>query len=246
MRGETIAIVYGVDTQSFQSTPLMRGETRRIFCNSIITLNFNPLPSCEGRPPKFDRNKHHAPFQSTPLMRGETQSIHAVTAVIRFQSTPLMRGETVSYDHDDRMSPISIHSPHARGDDDATGGAVPPLDFNPLPSCEGRLTFTSPPYTVFDFNPLPSCEGRPDVTRSALMDTPISIHSPHARGDSINFQRIHRIQGSLYNTIHFTRFREFFQSVLGRKNAVYAVRSSPENHDSFTFAQPFLEYTVTP
>ena len=74
----------------------------------------------------------------------------------------------------------------------------------------------------------------------------ISIHSPHARGDSINFQRIHRIQGSLYNTIHFTRFREFFQSVLGRKNAVYAVRSSPENHDSFTFAQPFLEHTVTP
>ena len=68
----------------------------------------------------------------------------------------------------------------------------------------------------------------------------ISIHSPHARGDSINSQRIHRIQGSLYNTIHFTRFREFFQSVLGRKNAVYAVRSSPENHDSFTFAQPFF------
>lgn len=80
----------------------------------------------------------------------------------------------------------------------------------------------------------------------ACIEAFISIHSPHARGDSINFQRIHRIQGSLYNTIHFTRFREFFQSALGRKNAVYAVRSSPENHDSFTFAQPFLEYAVNP
>lgn len=116
-----------------------------------------------------------------------------------------------------------------------------------LPWGDGRLLDTGGGgRTRTNFNPFPSCEGRPDFTLSLAMDIKISIHSPHARGDSINFQRIHRIQGSLYNTIHFTRFREFFQSVLGRKNAVYAVRSSPENHDSFTFAQPFLEYAVTP
>lgn len=109
-----------------------------------------------------------------------------------------------------------------------------------LPWGDGRLLDTGGGgRTRTNFNPFPSCEGRPDFTLSLAMDIKISIHSPHARGDSINFQRIHRIQGSLYNIIHFTRFCEFFQSVLGRKNAVYAVRSSPENHDSFTFAQPF-------
>lgn len=111
---------------------------------------------------------------------------------------------------------ISIHSPHARGDAARLTAA--------------RLTFA--------FQPTPLMRGETVVPKNRVLTLDISIHSPHARGDSINFQRIHRIQGSLYNTIHFTRFCEFFQSVLGRKNAVYAVRSSPENHDSFTFAQP--------
>ena len=139
---------------------------------------------------------------------------------------------------------------------------VVPVDcnFNPLPSCEGRLIQSRLRLCKFVFQSTPLMRGetmeQKRHMRSSwisihsphargdcwchndyISDT-ISIHSPHARGDSINFQRIHRIQGSLYNTIHFTRFCEFFQSVLGRKNAVYAVRSSPENHDSFTFAQP--------
>lgn len=106
-----------------------------------------------------------------------------------------------------------------------------------LPWGNGRLLNTGGGgRTRTNFNPFPSCEGRLLDISKIYHKRVISIHSPHARGDSINFQRIHRIQGSLYNTIHFTRFREFFQSVLRRKNAVYAVRSSPENHDSFTFA----------
>ena len=121
-----------------------------------------------------------------------------------------------------------------------------PHEFQSTPLMRGETRSLKNSILFAHFNPLPSCEGRRVPRRKVELDQEISIHSPHARGDSINFQRIHRIQGSLYNTIHFTRFREFFQSVLGRKNAVYAVRSSPENHDSFTFAQPFLEYTVTP
>ena len=33
---------------------------------------------------------------------------------------------------------ISIHSPHARGDTDEHGVFYARIDFNPLPSCEGR------------------------------------------------------------------------------------------------------------
>ena len=120
------------------------------------------------------------------------------------------------------------------------------LKFQSTPLMRGE-TYDAPLIAqILDIS-IHSPHARGDITLdSFIIPVIISIHSPHARGDSINFQRIHRIQGSLYNTIHFTRFREFFQSVLGRKNAVYAVRSSPENHDNFTFAQPFLEYTVTP
>ena len=138
---------------------------------------------------------------------------------------------------------------------------APDANFNPLPSYEGRQAYAERRERVRQFQSTPLIRGETNqgayaVQRSVIsihsphtrgdirliflrMSKSISIHSPHTRGDSINFQRIHRIQGSLYNTIHFTRFYEFFQPVLGGKNAVYAVRSSLKNHDSFTFAQPF-------
>ncbi len=227
-------------------SPHARGDRRNPdIC--ALKSDFNPLPSCEGRQSmdnlvlvliwisihsphargdtamRFPPQSSKA-FQSTPLMRGETGCVKTLSCLVIFQSTPLMRGETrFGRGYEVRVR-ISIHSPHARG------------DFNAY----------SPPECCRLFQSTPLMRGETTDEQGNSFERVISIHSPHARGDSINFQRIHRIQGSLYNTIHFTRFREFFQSVLGRKNAVYAVRSSPENHDSFTFAQPFLEYTVTP
>ena len=56
---------------------------------------------------------------------------------------------------------ISIHSPHARGDHDFRYISFNSADFNPLPSCEGRL----------------------NLILQALGEDEISIHSPHARGD---------------------------------------------------------------
>ena len=145
---------------AFQSTPLMRGETVcRAECIRIA-LHFNPLPSCEGR--RISRS-----------MRTQT---------ILFQSTPLMRGETAGRAIRERQVPISIHSPHARGDNGkqnphiqvkisihsphARGDGVPDWwedgvdDFHPLPSCEGRLPRPENPGRGTNFNPLPSCEGR--------------------------------------------------------------------------------------
>ena len=138
MRGETCYIGDDGQTVIFQSTPLMRGETRLSTAQKRLPNNFNPLPSCEGRPrcrmarPSAS-NFNPLPscegrlqgdaaertlvlFQSTPLMRGETGEAPNTTTLCRFQSTPLMRGETQG------------RSGQAQGEG----------HFNPLPSCEGR------------------------------------------------------------------------------------------------------------
>ena len=82
-----------------------------------------------------------------------------------------------------RHTGISIHAPHARGDDDGHAAGSQGHDFNPRPSCEGRRRlcrggdlmslFQSTPLmrgatqrsVLLDrpgeyFNPRPSCEGR--------------------------------------------------------------------------------------
>ena len=56
-----------------------------------------------------------------------------------FQSTPLIRGETVLVVYVHNLSFISIHSPHTRGDSATPIPMGLPVDFNPLPSYEGRL-----------------------------------------------------------------------------------------------------------
>ncbi len=147
---------------AFQSTPLMRGETIAPVLLPVVLVNFNPLPSCEGRhrvggelvaaspfqstplmrgeTPGMRLDGHQQPFQSTPLMRGETFFAKMGQTPESFQSTPLMRGETAAREVDVIRLDISIHSPHARGD---------------YPTMMSGRTYN------------------------------ISIHSPHARGDTV-------------------------------------------------------------
>ena len=116
-----------------------------------------------------------------------------------------MRGETLVGGlaaHDER---VSIHSPHTRGDRPVRQDAGGNRHFNPLPSHEGRLQILPQPTWQNDFNPLPSYEGRHGRTRLSFSSStfqstpltrgeteldlteffgePISIHSPHTRGD---------------------------------------------------------------
>ena len=122
-----------------------------------------------------------------------------------FQSTPLMRGETEVETLLNPNYPISIHSPHARGDTIECKSSACWLVFQSTPLMRGETIGIQDNFLMLThFNPLPSCEGRLQLFLGLPYKPFISIHSPHARGDSINFQRIHRIQGSLYNTIHFT------------------------------------------
>ena len=183
MRGETRACKATLCDTSFQSTPLMRGETK----NRVLTLdeirisihsphargdlavsgigssksNFNPLPSCEGRPTRARKSSTPREFQSTPLMRGETAcgvmppflriiSIHSPHArgdcsprppaktTTTFQSTPLMRGETQGRNGRNRTARFQS-TPLMRGETQtAARGLCARPHFNPLPSCEGR------------------------------------------------------------------------------------------------------------
>ena len=105
----------------------------------IVSSDFNPLPSCEGRPASGQArngNFHisiHSPhargdsdigkvgkrsgnFNPLPSCEGRLQGTQYFDYAFEFQSTPLMRGET-------RVS--------------LWAGLL--SDFNPLPSCEGRL-----------------------------------------------------------------------------------------------------------
>ena len=118
MRGETVRSANMDLTREFQSTPLIRGETRvrkpeKVPVNISIhsphargdmtirrtgqsrSRYFNPLPSHEGRLCSFDKAAELDGFQSTPLIRGETRkSTSGMPEAMVFQSTPLMRGET--------------------------------------------------------------------------------------------------------------------------------------------------------
>ena len=147
-------------------------------------LNFNPLPSCEGRPESAGMLIVRSKFQSTPLMRGETTIplLHHRRWIISIHS-PHARG-------DGHCPPffmhqiISIHSPHARGDVSAARYKQNLLHFNPLPSCEGRLhDFTHPAMHCLLFQSTPLMRGETKWEPSTRCDITISIHSPHARGD---------------------------------------------------------------
>ena len=100
-------------------------------------------------------------FQSTPLMRGATALLDGETITREFQSTPLMRGATFGTRHVILFQQVSIHAPHARGDQSARTSTWPRTCFNPRPSCEGRLVPVLP----------------------ARLGEGVSIHAPHARGD---------------------------------------------------------------
>ena len=101
-------------------------------------------------------------FQSTPLMRGETLPSSSDSLPPQFQSTPLMRGETMA-------SPIAH---------------LMPSDFNPLPSCEGRHSHIASRAKCFSFQSTPLMRGETPERLGITHERWISIHSPHARGDT--------------------------------------------------------------
>ena len=187
----------------------MRGETIAGGSGVSSVHDFNPLPSCEGR--RFCRfaSLQTPRFQSTPLVRGETWlelkihpykciSIHSPHArgdassanVSRILSisihSPHARGDA-PYPPRSAGNAISIHSPHARGDNDDVSALIALRHFNPLPSCEGRPDGHNGKKHKYPFQSTPLMRGETTATGLLHIDSEISIHSPHARGDPCSF-----------------------------------------------------------
>ena len=127
------------------------------------------------------------------LRAGHATSIHAphawgdspLTELSRrtntLQSTPHMRGATSVPAKYQPTSKTSIHAPHAWGD--LLGGFMGKnyTDFNPRPTCVGRLgTFMATPMTA-NFNPRPTCVGRRKLSSRERV-VKILQSTPHMRG----------------------------------------------------------------
>ena len=98
-------------------SPRARGDKSSVL-SCLLIQDFNPLPSCEGR--RFDQiNQILRPiFQSTPLMRGETRPRCASSYRLRnFNPLPSCEGRLAYNANWSSYTLISIHSPHARGDE---------------------------------------------------------------------------------------------------------------------------------
>ena len=146
----------------------MRGETG--FDIPLVggQIHFNPLPSCEGRPDTLDTVAHMALFQSTPLMRGETRRRRpgGTRAQISIHSPHARGDETDGAPERGAQKRISIHSPHARGDGVYWVWSMRTARFQSTPLMRGEtLTRAEKGAHLENFNPLPSCEGRRPPTR---------------------------------------------------------------------------------
>ena len=141
---------------------------------------------------------------------------------------------------------ISIHSPHTRGDRGAKSSGNVSVIFQSTPLTRGETSISSTIISYPLFQSTPLTRGETLVTRSALIDTPISIHSPHTRGDSISLQKSIRIYVSLHNKTMIHRFSELYKPLFAAQSPIFGVRSPRESHDSFTFARPSDGRGITP
>ena len=124
-------------------------------------------------------------FQSTPLMRGATALLDGETITREFQSTPLMRGATFGTRHVILFQQVSIHAPHARGDQSARTSTWPRTCFNPRPSCEGRRARSWCSSSGWEFQSTPLMRGATRDRKQQGAQGHVSIHAPHARGDQM-------------------------------------------------------------
>ena len=118
-------------------------------------------------------------------MRGETAFSGYRSISPNFNPLPSCEGRHFRRWRQRARSDISIHSPHARGDQPFGRIATRPFGISiHSPHARGDLVAIIVVLLSRYFNPLPSCEGRPGLCSSLTTMRNISIHSPHARGDA--------------------------------------------------------------
>ena len=150
--------------------------------------DFNPLPSCEGRPFFICKNtKIFYNFNPLPSCEGRHAKTHLHGFVRQFQSTPLVRGETQHGTPSHLRDSISIHSPRARGDLSRHFRSL----FHRLisihsPRARGDKLGLAKDYALRKISiHSPRARGDAQERRRVCHASGISIHSPRARGDAV-------------------------------------------------------------
>ncbi len=96
------------------------------------------------------------------------------------------------------------------------------------------------------FQSTPLMRGETPHKIAVRRTTPISIHSPHTRGDSTSLQKSIRIYVSLHNKTMIHRFSELYKPLFAAQSPIFGVRSPRKSRDSFTFARPSDGRGITP
>ena len=170
----------------FNPLPSCEGRLTEILNYMGVFSDFNPLPSCEGRPIGAFITAIARKFQSTPLMRGETHSrAYTGKSLDNFNPLPSCEGRRKLTRYKSNGVAISIHSPHARGDQGKANHNHLSNVFQSTPLMRGE-TFIDP-INQAGFNiSIHSPHARGDAGRAvSALAVMISIHSPHARGDHV-------------------------------------------------------------
>ena len=160
---ETAQEFVGNELLRFQSTPSVWRETHTVI-RQLVSLDFNPLPPCGGRPTK----KSDDP-KVTKI------SIHSLR----------VEGD----DHVRRASfggwLISIHSLRVEGDSRHLSCLTYPTDFNPLPPCGGRPAAGAQYRAGSPFQSTPSVWRETSTYPPKSPALTISIHSLRVEGDQV-------------------------------------------------------------
>ena len=93
---------------------------------------------------------------------------------------------------------VSIHAPHARGDQALQVQAGTGNRFNPRPSCEGRLGDGDVVFDNEKFQSTPLMRGATWGPFLCALDCVVSIHAPHARGDQEFFDAYAKAHVSIH------------------------------------------------
>ena len=125
--------------EGFDFNPLPSCEGRPVdYTHQKQLCHFNPLPSCEGRHETQQPEGHPFDFNPLPSCEGRPVPAHCVGATRNFNPLPSCEGRLLFCAKQPKIYLISIHSPHARGDHPSLLPPARHTYFNPLPSCEGR------------------------------------------------------------------------------------------------------------
>ena len=124
--------------------------------------DFNPRPTCVGRPSTTECQLIVVGLQSTPHMRGATAVCSRLAYIqTHFNPRPPCVGRREPMETTVIPEQTSIHAPYAWGD----------------------LLLSISYHRVSSFNPRPTCVGRQSIPRRLAEHRQTSIHAPHAWGD---------------------------------------------------------------